>query len=78
MIIDNVSKIISSTSCLELVDEILYHKGEDAVHQEFVGSVVMTRYGLNRTYRVDAIRFDMSPAQYAFVQGDGGAKTNMV
>lgn len=60
------------------MDDIVYRKGEDAVYEEFAGAVVMTRYGQNRTYKVDSIRFDMNPKSHTFVQGEQGTKINML
>jgi hypothetical protein len=52
LIIDNISKFISVENCLSLIDERLQRMDQAFVGREFEGAVVMTRYGRQRTYRV--------------------------
>lgn len=42
LIIDNISKIVSKSSCLDIMVEIIQRKGEPAADNEFGGTVVMT------------------------------------
>jgi len=32
-----------------------------AVNDEFKGAIVMARYGQNKTYKVSAVKWDMTP-----------------
>ena len=61
LIIDNISKFLSVENCLTLIDERLQRHDRNAVDREFDGAVVMAKYGPHRTYKVHAIRWDMSP-----------------
>jgi hypothetical protein len=53
-------------NCLSLIDERLQRMDQTFVGREFEGAVVMTRYGRQRTYRVQQIRWDMTPKTYIF------------
>lgn len=46
--------------------------------REFDGAIVMANYGQKRTYKVHAIRWDMSPEAYFFDQGDDNKKVSML
>jgi hypothetical protein len=48
------------------------------VSREFDGAIVMANYGQKRTYKVNAIRWDMSPEAYFFDQGDDNKKVSML
>jgi hypothetical protein len=37
-----------------------------AVNEEFKGAIVMARYGQNKTYKVSAVKWDMTPQTCEF------------
>ena len=47
--------------------------------REFEAAVVMAKYGPQRTYKVEKVRWDMTPTTYRFDQSGGeGSETNMM
>jgi hypothetical protein len=49
-----------------------------AVNEEFKGAIVMARYGQNKTYKVSAVKYDMTPQSCEFEQGEVGKTISMV
>eukprot|EP00347_Sterkiella_histriomuscorum_P022852 403336910 len=79
LIIDNISKFLSSDNCKVIIDEMFRNnETEDYISREFEGAVVMVCYGLRRTYKVNRIRWDLNPMTYQFTQGEFGARSTMV
>lgn len=66
MIIDNISKFLSVDNCLTIINERLNRLDKQQVNREFDGAIVMANYGQKRTYKVNTIRWDMSPESYFF------------
>lgn len=54
------------------------HETEDYISREFEGAVVMVCYGQRRTYKVNRIRWDLTPRTYTFTHGEVATKSTMV
>ena len=79
VVIDNVNKFMSTTSCLIRLHEIkevsLPHQYEDAVRREFKGSSVIANWGLKKAYIVYDILFKENPVTKFFEDSDGNKTT---
>lgn len=51
---------------MTLIDERMKRLDKTYVNREFEGAIVMAKYGPHRTYKVHAIRWDMTPETYFF------------
>lgn len=79
LIIDNISKFLSIDNCHAIIMERLNRlKDRDLVARDFEGSIIMARYGPHRTYKVTAVRWDLSPGEYSFEQGEGSKRVFML
>ncbi len=64
--IDNISKFLSIDNCLNIIYDRLKRYDEYQVSREWEGSIVMAKYGINRTYKVNCIRWDKNPMTETF------------
>lgn len=50
-------------TALDCINTILHRTGGDqnAVRKAMIGSIVVTHYNNDKTYRVDEVRFDVNP-----------------
>jgi hypothetical protein len=65
-VIDNISKFLSTDHCLAIINDRLKKLTPNDVNREFEGQIVMAKYGSKRTYKVNQIRWDLSPTTYVF------------
>lgn len=57
---------------------MIYNKKSiDLINREFEGAIVMANYGKKQTYKVNRIRWDMSPKTYFFNYGDDNRRVSM-
>ncbi len=55
--IDGCSRVIQTQSFLNSITGM----SPQDVKNEYIGSIVMTRYGNNRTYNIEDILYDLNP-----------------
>lgn len=72
LVIDNVSKFMSTTSCLERINEIKEKcKGDykKIVKDEFIGKSIIANWGYKKAYIVKNVIFDKNPFNLSFEYG---------
>jgi hypothetical protein len=80
VVIDNVNKFMSTTSCLERINQIfqdqdLRGEPEEMVRREFKGSSVIANWGLKKAYIVSDILFKETPFTKSFEDSEGNSTT---
>lgn len=78
LVVDNISKFFSTEDCLTIINDRLRRLNYDAVSREFEGCTIMAKYGPQRTYRVNCIRWDLNPQTCFFESGEDKKKVSMV
>lgn len=62
--IDSCFKLLRTDTVLDYMDEIIFKngpRGRRLITEELVGKIVMARYGMNATYKIEDILFHESP-----------------
>lgn len=69
LVVDNINKFMSTTSCLERIHEIFKkdHKfAQNKILKEFKEKSIVAMWGHKRTYIVEEVQFDLNPLSCTF------------
>lgn len=70
--IDTTSRVLRTSTCLELIDELREKLGgnfKEQLEKSLIGEIVLTRYN-NATYRIDEIDFTQTPMSVFTKRGE--------